>query len=442
MRKLLGEALRLPSVSGQEGAFTQFIADWAADHGFEVDLWQGEEAELAGYRPDGRALAAARHIPLAGRPTLVIRLPGRGTGPSLMFNAHADVVCAPQPERWRFDPFGGVEAEGRFWGRGACDVKGPLVAALGAMLALRRSHPSGLAGDVLLELVPGEEDCVGLGTLTSVHRGYSADGLIVLEPTENQPRCASRAGCRFEITAHGRAVHGTVKWLGDDAIRTLRHVLDALDEIEGDWNDRNTDPLFASYPIARPITVDMVRGGEWQGMVCDRCTCAGYIELLPGDDLTVMQTEFGRKLLAILDRSGKHSGRVSIEFSEIYGGHRTDPVHPICLTAARVMREVKRQNFQGLAAGETGGEMGGGSPSASRIESARSGDNLPDYALAGFNSGCEAGLRAGLCGTPTLVWGPGSLAQAHAVDEWVNWFDVLHSATLFSVFANQWCGGN
>ena len=63
-------------------------------------------------------------------------------------------------------------------------------------------------------MVPGEEDCVTLGTLTSVVRGHTADAAIVLEPTEGQPRNASRPGLRFEVTCRGRAVHGTVKWLG------------------------------------------------------------------------------------------------------------------------------------------------------------------------------------------------------------------------------------
>jgi acetylornithine deacetylase len=409
LRDLLQQLLRFPSTSGQEGPMVRFLADWASNAGFETDLWESSESDLAAH-----PLANAKHIPLAGRPTLVITsraargnaVPGR----SLLFNAHSDVVAAPEPTRWRFGPFDGVESDGRIYGRGACDTKGPLVAALGAMLALKQSHPAGLAAEVSLELIPGEEDCVGLGTLTSLHRGHRADGVIILEPTANLPRCASRGGCRFEITCLGTAVHGTVKWLGHDAIQTMRRVLGVLEQLEKNWNDRSADPLFAAYPLARPITVDSVHGGQWQGMVCDRCTCAGYLELLPGDNLHEMQARFRNELLAILTISGNDSPRVTVEFSEVYGGHRTNPEHAFCQIA----------------------ETTAVSPSESPIERWTG--------WSGFNSGCEAGLRAALEQTPTLVWGPGSLAQAHAVDEYIDWSAVERGAAVFAEFAQRWCG--
>jgi acetylornithine deacetylase len=413
LRDLLTRSLRFPSISGHEGPFTLFIADWASKAGFDVDLWYSNETELAQY-----PLAHAKHIPLEGRPTAVITHrgapSGTANGRSLMFNAHTDVVAAPEPGRWRVEPFAGQESEGRIYGRGACDVKGPLVASLGAMLALKHTYPNGLPASVSLELVPGEEDCVGLGTLTSLHRGHRADGLVVLEPTENQPRCASRGGCRFEITCRGTAVHGTVKWLGQDAIQAMRSVLAALEKLESDWNDRQADPLFVAYPLARPITVDSLHGGQWQGMVCDHCTCAGYLELLPNDDLSEMQVRFRRDLLAILAGSGKDLAGVNVAFSEVYGGHRTDPGHPLCVLAETTAKS-----------------SGHGGPESERWAG-----------WSGFNSGCEAGLRASIQQTPTLVWGPGSLAQAHAVDEFIEWAAVERSARLFADFAQRWCGSN
>ncbi|HKD36224.1 MAG TPA: hypothetical protein VKB78_05465, partial [Pirellulales bacterium] len=60
------------------------------------------------------------------------------------------------------------------------------------------------------------------------------------------------------------------------------------------------------------------------------------------------------------------------------------------------------------------------------------------FSWRGFNSGCEAGLRANLTNTPTLVWGPGSLAQAHAVDEYVRWDDVSRVACMFTDFIHLW----
>lgn len=400
MRRLLSRSIQLRSVSGEERAFVQFIEDWARRQGLATELWETDEASLARH-----AQAQAPHLPLAGRPTLLARLPGRGGGRSLIFNAHSDVVAEGDGAAWRHDPWGG-EAEGDLiYGRGAADDKGPLISALWALAALRRIAPEGLAGDVMLELVPGEEDCVGLGTLTSVAHGVRADGAIILEPTEEAPRCASRGGCRFRIDCRGRAVHGTVKWLGEDAIALMRRVLDRLERMEVRWNHPDADRLFAAYPLARPVTVDAVQGGRWQGMVCDACRCEGYLEMLPGDDHEEWKARFASEVKEGLDGQGKEgAGAIEVSFSEDYAGHATPPEHPLCRLAADVMREA-------------------------------AGVETP---LMGFNSGCEAGLRAGLHGTPTLVWGPGSLAQAHAPDEFISFESVQRVAAALTAFSLRW----
>jgi acetylornithine deacetylase len=409
MRQLLSRCIQFESVSGNESAFTRFIAEWAKQHGLIVDLWQADERELSKY-----PVASAKHVPLADRPTLVIKLSGVTGGRSLIFNAHADVVAAPRPEQWKLaGPWAGVERDGKFVGRGACDVKGPLVSALWAMLILR-DIPDRAGGDVMLELVPGEEDCVTLGTLTSVVRGHTADACVVLEPTESLPRCASRPGCRFEITCLGRSVHGTVKWLGADAIELARDVLLCLPLLEQRWNDRAADPLFDHYPIARPVTVDLIRGGEWQGMVADRCVIGGYLELLPRDEPSQWMDRFISEMRALLSARGQDERRIQVVFPEQYPGHRTNTDHPLCRAAEAAIEE-----------------------SANLLQNIAS----PWNGWGAFNSGCEAGLRANLLGTPTLVWGPGSLAQAHAVDEFVEFAQVRAVAAMFARFAAAWTVG-
>ena len=408
MKWLLGESLRIPSVSGDEARFVKFIHDFAVESGLSADLWETDEADLATY-----PVAHARHLPLKGRPTLVIGLPKYGKGRSVIFNAHSDVVSAGREEKWKFDPWSGVENADRFYGRGACDVKGPLVSAIWAMLALHQSFPNGIGGNVQLELVPGEEDCVTLGTLTSLVKGYRADACIVLEPTECLPRNASRPGLRFEIICHGKAVHGTVKWMGEDAIALAMVVAASLSQLEKKWNDRSADPLFSVYPIARPITVDTVRGGEWQGMICDQCRVAGYLELLPTDEPADWMNRLTVELAELLDQQGENSRRISVEYPETYKGHRLVSESSLCKTAEVVLEKSTDLLQNG---------------------------SLTMTAWSGFNSGCEAGLRANLEKTPTLVWGPGSLAQAHAADEFIEFNQVEAVAGLFASFCREWTG--
>jgi acetylornithine deacetylase len=382
MLDLLRRCIAMPSISGDEQPLVKLVAHQASRWGFDVDLFQTDEAKLAGY-----PAAMGRHLPLSGRPTAVITLKGRTPGKTVLFNAHSDVVAIGDENRWLHGPWSGSIDDGRMYGRGACDAKGPLAAGLGAMLKIRQLRGDDFAGIVALELIPGEEDCVDLGTLTSVVRGYRADAAIILEPTEGLPRCAARSGLRFEINVSGRAVHGTVKWLGIDAVRGLRHVLGALDEMESQFSQIEKDGRFTDYPVLRPITVDKISGGGWQGMICDKAVCAGYFELCPEDDLDTWQERFISELTDRLVAQGYPHAGIDVQFPERYRGFFTPTDASLCRAAEKVIRY---------------------SPAAERWKKWR-----------GFNSGCEGGLRFALHRTQTLVWGPGSLEQAHRIDEFV-----------------------
>jgi acetylornithine deacetylase/succinyl-diaminopimelate desuccinylase-like protein len=97
---------------------------------------------------------------------------------------------------------------------------------------------------------------------------------------------------------------------------------------------------------------------------------------------------------------------VKIGYGEEYSGHLTSPESPFCAAAEETL-------------------------------SAKS-DAIADFRWRGFNSGCEAGVRANLFGTPTLVWGPGSLEHAHSMNEHVDFCDVQLAAARFTQFTLRW----
>ena len=136
-------------------------------------------------------------------------------------------------------------------------------------------------------------------------------------------------------------------------------------------------------------------------MVADEAMCAGYLELLPGDELGRMQSRFRDELLADVAARGVDPSRLRVSFSEVYSGHRTNPDLPLGV-AARAAFEASSRSWPGWA---------------------------------GFNSGCEAGIRSTVHGTQTLVWGPGDLAHAHAADERVDLAQVRAVAGMFKRLA-------
>ena len=151
-----------------------------------------------------------------GRPSLIITAKGKGSGKTLMLNAHLDTVGVegmPEPFTPRYEG-------NRLYGRGAVDMKAGLAACMAVIAEVQTLN---LAGDVLLTAVADEEsDSVGM---TQVLEHCHADAAIVTEPTQLDIHIAHRGFTIFEIEMLGRASHTSQPHLGINAIQHLGHVL-------------------------------------------------------------------------------------------------------------------------------------------------------------------------------------------------------------------------
>ena len=130
--------LAIPSITGDEAAARDAIAGQMVAGGLEVRSWDADPA----------ALAADPDFPGSERPRTTLplaagRLAGSRPGPRLLLAGHTDVVPPGDRATWSLDPFRPVVRGGRVYGRGACDMKGGLAAAVAALAAVRCGGPSG-----------------------------------------------------------------------------------------------------------------------------------------------------------------------------------------------------------------------------------------------------------------------------------------------------------
>ena len=192
-----------------------------------------------------------------------------------MLNAHVDVVPVGDPAAWpRPDHFSGAVVGDELHGRGACDMKGGLAAALAAVAALRRAGVQ-LRGDLLLACVPAEEDG-GLGTFGLLHRGWRADACVVPEPTSLDlvPACAG--ALTFRLTIRGQATHASRRLEGVSAIAKLLPIWAAL-ERHGGSAQRDPDPLMARWALPYPLSLGTVHAGDWASTVPDLLVAEGRL---------------------------------------------------------------------------------------------------------------------------------------------------------------------
>lgn len=179
--------VRIPSLTGDEGAVAAFVAETMQRRGFDAvhaDAW-------------GNVIGLRR---------------GRRPGPTLLFDGHMDVV-EPGSEVWQHDPYGGEIAHGRLWGRGACDTKGSLAAMLCAAAKLPLDN---LAGTLVMAATVCEETVTG-AALGHVLDAYPADLVVTGEPTSLRLGVAQKGRATLRLHAAGRSAHTSQPELGDNA---------------------------------------------------------------------------------------------------------------------------------------------------------------------------------------------------------------------------------
>ena len=131
-------------------------------------------------------------------------LRGQGTGRSVMFNGHMDHIDPGNPQDWPYPPYSGVIHDGRLWGRGSADMKGPLAAMIHAGGALAREgiRPP---GDLYLAAVV-QEEVGGLGTQKLV-KTVRTDCAVVGEASSNNLARGHRGRVEVVVRVRGRSVH-------------------------------------------------------------------------------------------------------------------------------------------------------------------------------------------------------------------------------------------
>jgi len=275
---LVRDAARLvqaPSVTGDERWALQVLAELADAAGLETDLHQHDLTALRAH-PDHPGEEAPRTELFGVTATLPGTKPGR-----LALNGHVDVVWEGT-EPWRLGPWSGAVENGRLHGRGALDMKAPLIAALHALRAIKQTGAE--APTVVLMGVPSEEDG-GLGTFAELERDDHYDAALLPEPTGLRVVCAQAGALTFKGVVHGKATHAAERLAGESAIDRYMGIHAALHRHEAAVNSDVAHPLMRELKLPYPLSVGKVSAGEWSSMVPDRLEFEGRLGVPVGADL-------------------------------------------------------------------------------------------------------------------------------------------------------------
>lgn len=329
-----------------------------------------------------------------GRPNLVVDLPGRRGGPALVFEGHTDVVTAGDRAAWSVDPFGAEVIDGRLYGRGACDMKGGLVAMLYAARALQISGCD-YAGTVRLAILADEEGMM-LGA-----KGFVADGelddvaaAIICEPEGDRLCIAQKGAIRMRAEVLGRMAHGCMPEQGINPVAALGEVIVECRRVEVEVRAASlSHALLGRFSLTPTVAL---AGEPAQGNVIPARAEAVL------DIRTTAEHDHAEIREQVIDRVTRAAGRVpgvrvNVEVLDDRPATETDPGEAIVAAV-------------------------------SAAHEAETGQTPPFGGVPGSTDGTIFWAATGL---PLVTYGPGATTVPHQADEWVALDDVVRYARTY-----------
>jgi acetylornithine deacetylase len=316
-----------------------------------------------------------------GRENIVARCDSPGAPRTIIFEAHQDTVPI---DNMTIEPFGARIADGKLFGRGACDIKGGMAAMLSAFARVVRDRPRGAANLVMACSV--DEEFTFQGVLELVRRGLKADMAIVAEPTQLDIVHAHKGVVRWHLATTGRSCHSSSPEQGINAIYRMGRVVAAIERYAEQLRLSTTDPLLGPATLS----VGRIEGGTSVNTVPDRCRIEIDRRLISGENALAAP----EKLVAYLRDQG-------IDFP--------------------LESEAPWMSKSALSPEKSGGLV--------RLLGAAIDTVRGKHKVQAVPYGTDASTIAD-AGIPAVVFGPGDIARAHTCDEWVPLAEVEQACEI------------
>jgi len=323
------------------------------------------------------------------RSNLVVKLKGQNKRPPIALIAHCDTV--PAGSGWEKNPFGGEIIDGRLYGRGSCDMKAGLAAALYAVKHAAKT--ASLPGDLVFVASVDEEGPDMLGILNILDSDILTPSTLIIapEPTELHVVRAHRGVMWYEVEVHGRASHGGHAERGIDANHALAEVICELKAA--------VNALPFQHPLlgSALLSVGKMSGGEKTNMVPNKAIAEIDFRIVPpltAEDANMLIEKATHRAIQRVPGATVKIRNLGMQRSPVETPENSAVVNLLCQSYAIVL---------------------GHEPT-----------------LAGYVAYTDAAVVSLLTSNQNSVcFGPGNLEQAHAVDEWTDISQIEHCAEIF-----------
>ncbi len=368
-----------PEAENYERDVAEFIHDVFAQEGIEAELKPVKD----------------------GRPNIIARIQGTGKGSSLMFNGHTDTVPAYNMD---IDPYGGEVKDGKIFGRGSVDMKGPIGTMMMALIGLKRAGIK-LKGDLYFSGVI-EEEYKSFGTEDLIRNGPCADAAIVGEPSNLQIAAGHRGLEWLEIKIKGKAAHGGTAEKGINAISKAAKFINKVEtELIPRFKDRTHD-------LIGPPTLNfgVIKGGTQPSSVADQCSIQVDRRWTPLETLDQVFTD--------LDDIIKDIQKEDKDFQA---------------TVERIPSNMATMDHMPM-------EIALDNPLVTSLEEITEDINNKKSEIISFPGWTDASLLSNFGKMDTVVFGPGDISCAHSEVEYIELAQIFPAYLIYALTAVKYCG--
>lgn len=319
------------------------------------------------------------------------------SNPSLLFTGHMDTVPAYDFK----DAFTAKEDEEYLYGRGTCDMKGPLAAMMCAMVNIKESGTK-LKGNLIFCGVADEEEA-GIGTESLIKTGPEADYAVIGEPTKLEIALGHKGLEWIEILFKGKKVHGGAQKDGVNAIMMAGRFLHKLETEYLPVLEKRTHPVLGTATL----NIGTISGGDQPSTVADKCSIRLDRRCLTDETIAQVYEE----LQALCDELHAEDPRFEAEIRDVFDGE-TMPHIPFCTDKDSAV----------VKAAENALKQEGIEP-----------------VLTCFPAWSDAGFMNALTKSECIVLGPGDLSVAHSIHEKISKKQLLEAVNVYEKMAREIC---
>jgi len=364
---LLSDLIKINSENppGNETGMVDFLFPLLKDKGFSVEIVE----------------------PIKKRQNIIAVLDSKKKGKSILFNGHMDTKPAypknGMDRNWNFDPFTPVIKEDRLYGLGSSDMKGGIAVAVTSAIDFSEKFKDKFSGKLILLLVSDEEmnSTQGMKYLIK-NKKIKADMAINFEPTEIKI-CAQQLGnIWLEIEIFGKMGHASEPWKSNSAIMIALDMITEIKRFTEELKAKKNNDEFPNHPS---LNIGNINGGYHPGTVPGYCKFSLDIRILPNDT--------SKEYITLLKERLKN-------FKKGY--------------SKKFKYTLSNFGSGGLESGYTSKE----SDVVKYIKKAYKSVTNKNAKLGYMKGGTDANFLINNYNIPTIVFGPGSLKQAHSVNEY------------------------